>query len=94
MWHSIWLPILWPSTKWSISSLIAFFGVSEKLNYFVQKMNVTVISVIDVNIPLATVGSMDNLTKSVIKLTSWNNLFTAQTDNNRLNATCTNALSN
>ena len=39
-------------------------------------MNVTVMSVIDVNIPVATVGAMDGLTKGVIKLTSSDSLST------------------
>ena len=53
-------------------------------------MNVTAMPGIDVNIPLATVGSMDGLTKGVIKLTLSDSSSIVQFGNNRLNATCTN----
>ena len=67
------------------------FCVSHKPNCSIQKMNVTAIPGIDVNISLATVGSLNGLTKGVIKFSSPDGSSTMQTDNKRLNATCTNA---
>ena len=48
------------------------FCVSDKPNCSIPNKKITIMPGIDVNIPLATVGSMDGLTKGVIKLTSSN----------------------
>ena len=67
------------------------FCESNKQNCFITNINITEIPGINVNIPLATVGNKDGLTKGVIKLTtSDSSSSTVQTDNTRLNATCTN----
>ena len=66
------------------------FCVSDKPNCSIPNMNITAMPGIGVNIPLATVGSLNGLTNGVIKLTSPDSSSTVQTDNNRLNATCTN----
>ena len=66
------------------------FCVSDKPNCSILKKNVTAMPGINVNISLATVGNKFGLTKGVIKLSSPDSSSTLQTDNNRLNATCTN----
>ena len=67
------------------------FCVSNIQNCSITNINITVIPGINVNISLATVGNKDGLTKGVIKLTtSDSSSSTVQTDNTRLNATCTN----
>ena len=66
------------------------FCVSHKPNCSIQKMNVTAMPGIDVNISLATVGLLNGLTKGVIKLSSPDSSSNVQADNKRLNATCTN----
>ena len=66
------------------------FCESDKPNCSILNRKVTVIPGIDVNVLLATVGSENGLTKGVIKSTSSDSLSNVQTDNNRLNATCTN----
>ena len=68
------------------------FCASDKPNCSIPNMNITAMPGIDVNIPLATVGSKDGLTKGVIKLTSSDSSSIVQIDNNRLNATCTNVI--
>ena len=66
------------------------FCASDKPNCSNPNMNITAMPGIDVNIPLATVGSKNGLTKGVIKLSSSDSSSIVQIDNNRLNATCTN----
>ena len=66
------------------------FCVSDKPNCSISNKKVTAMPGIDVNIQLATVGSMDGLTKGVIKLTSSDSSSIVQIGNDRLNATCTN----
>ena len=66
------------------------FCVSDKPDCSIPNMNITAMPGIGVNIPLATVGSLNGLTKGVIKLSSPDSSSTVKTDNNRLNATCTN----
>ena len=67
------------------------FCESNIQNCSITNFNITAIPGINVNISLATVGNKDGLTKGVIKLTtSDNSSSTVQTDNTRLNATCTN----
>ena len=67
------------------------FCESNKQNCSIRNFNITAIPGINVNISLATVGNKDGLTKGVIKLTtSDSSSSTVQTDNTRLNATCTN----
>ena len=66
------------------------FCVSNKPNSSIPNKKVTVMPGIDVNIPLAIVGSKDGLTKGLIKLTSSDSRSTLPSHNNRLNATCTN----
>ena len=67
------------------------FCESNIQNCAITIFNITAILGINVNISLATVGNKDGLTKGVIKLiTSDNSSSTIQTDNTRLNATCTN----
>ena len=71
------------------------FCESNKQNCSIRNFNITAIPGINVNIPLATVGNKDGLTKGVIKLTtSDSSSSTVQTDNTRLNATCTNVTFN
>ena len=60
-------------------------------NCSITNINITAIPGINVNISLAAVGNKDGLTKGVIKLTTSEcSSSTLQTDNTRLNATCTN----
>ena len=67
------------------------FCESNIQNCSITNINITAIPGINVNISLATVGNKDGLTKGVIKLTtSDSSSSTVQTDNTRLNATCTN----
>ena len=66
------------------------FCESDKPNCSILNRKITVIPGIDVNVLLATVGSEKGLTKGVIKLTSSDSSSNVQTDNNRLNAICTN----
>ena len=67
------------------------FCESNRQNCSIRNINITAIPGINVNISLATVGNKDGLTKGVIKLTtSDSSSSTVQTDNTRLNATCTN----
>ena len=67
------------------------FCKSNIQNCSITNINITTIPGINVNISLATVGNKDGLTKGVIKLaTSDSSSSTVQTDNTRLNATCTN----
>ena len=66
------------------------FCESFQPNCSVRNKNKSVIPGIDVNVSLATVGIKDGITEGVIKLTSSDNSSTVQTNNNRLNATCTN----
>ena len=66
------------------------FCESFQPNCSVRNMNKTVIPGIDVNVSLATVGIKGGLTEGVIKLTSSDSSSTVHTNNNRLNATCTN----
>ena len=67
------------------------FCESKIQNCYIRNINITAIPGINVNISLATVGNKDGLTKGVIKLTtSDSSSSTVQTDNTRLNATCTN----
>ena len=69
----------------------ACFCESNIQNCSITNINITAIPGINVNISLATVGNKDGLTKGVIKLTtSDSSSSTVQTDNTRLNATCTN----
>ena len=60
-----------------------------------QNCSITNISIfstpgIDINVSLATVGTLDGLTQGVIRLNSSDNSFIVQYNNNRLNAICTN----
>ena len=67
------------------------FCESNRQNCSIRNINITAIPGINVNISLATVGNKDGLTKGVIKLTtSDGSSSNVQTDNPRLNATCTN----
>ena len=67
------------------------FCESNRQNCSIRNITITAIPGINVNILLATVGNKDGLTKGVIKLTtSDSSSSTVQTDNPRLNATCTN----
>ena len=67
------------------------FCESNIQNCSITNFNITAIPGINVNISLATVGNKDGLTKGVIKLTTTDSILsTVQTDNTRLNATCTN----
>ena len=67
------------------------FCVSNRQSCSIRNVYITAIPGINVNILLATVGNKDGLTKGVIKLiTSDSSSSTVQTDNTRLNATCTN----
>ena len=67
------------------------FCESNRQNCSITNVNITAIPGINVNISLATVGNKDGLTKGVIKLiTSDSSSSNVQTDNTRLNATCTN----
>ena len=67
------------------------FCESNIPNCSITNINITAIPGINVNMSLATVGNKDGLTKGVIKLTtSDSSSSTVQTDNTRLNATCTN----
>ena len=66
------------------------FCVSDKPNCSILNINIAVMPGIDFNIPLATVGLKNGLTKGVIKLTLSDNLSTLSSHSNRLNATCTN----
>ena len=67
------------------------FCESNRQNCSIRNVNITAIPGINVNISLATVGNKDGLTKGVIKLTtSDSSSTTVQTNNPRLNATCTN----
>ena len=69
------------------------FCESNRQNCTITYINITAIPGINVNISLATVGNKDGLTKGVIKLTeSDSSSSTLQTDNIRLNATCTNVI--
>ena len=71
------------------------FCESNRQNCSIRNFNITAIPGINVNIPLATVGNKDGLTKGVIKLTtSDSSSSTVQTDDTRLNATCTNVTFN
>ena len=71
------------------------FCESNRQNCSITNVNITAIPGINVNISLATVGNKDGLTKGVIKLTtSDSSSSTVQTDNPRLNATCTNVTFN
>ena len=71
------------------------FCESNRQNCSITNVNITAIPGINVNISLATVGNKDGLTKGVIKLTtSDSSSSTVQTDNTRLNATCTNVTFN
>ena len=63
------------------------FCESNKQNCSISNINITLMRGIDVNVSLATVGIKDGLTEGVVKLRSSSNV---QTDNNRLNASCTN----
>ena len=67
------------------------FCESNIQNCSIKIFNITAIPGININISLAAVGNKFGLTKGVIKLTtSDNSSSTVQTDNTRLNATCTN----
>ena len=67
------------------------FCESNMQNCSIKIFNITAMPGINVNISLATVGNKDGLTNGVVKLTtSDNSSSTVQTDNTRLNATCTN----
>ena len=69
----------------------ACFCESNRQNCSIRNITITAIPGINVNISLATVGNKDGLTKGVIKLTtSDSSSSNVQTDNTRLNATCTN----
>ena len=69
----------------------ACFCESNIQNCSITNINITAIPGINVNISLAIVGNKDGLTKGVIKLTTLDSSSsTVQTDNTRLNATCTN----
>ena len=70
------------------------FCESNRQNCSITNFNITAILGIDVNISLATVGNKEGLTKGVIKLTTSDSSSTVQTDNTRLNATCTNVTFN
>ena len=63
------------------------FCESDKQNCSISSIDITLMRGIDVNVSLATVGIKDGLTEGVVKLRSSSNV---QTDNNRLNASCTN----
>ena len=66
------------------------FCESDRQNCSIASINVMAMPGIDVNISLATVGLRNGLTEGMIKLTVSDNSSTVQTDNNRLNAICTN----
>ena len=68
---------------------VCFCG-SDKPNCSIPNRKVTAMPGIDVTIPLATVGFKEGLTKGVIKVTSSDTSTIVYTNNNRLNATCTN----
>ena len=68
----------------------ACFCELNKPNCSITNISIFAIPGIDVNIPLATVGLKDSLTKGAIKLTSSDNTSIVQYNNNRLNANCTN----
>ena len=91
----LWSPFYYPQkTSLSVVSsnpIQVFFCESNIQNCSITIFNITAIPGINVNISLATVGNKDGLTKGVIKLTtSDSSSSTVQTDNTRLNATCTN----
>ena len=66
------------------------FCVSGRQYCSIKNVNISAMPGINVKISLATVGLKDGLTKGVIKLTSSDDSYNVQTNNNRLNATCTN----
>ena len=67
------------------------FCESNRQNCSNRNITITAIPGINVNISLATVGNKDGLTKGVIKLITSDRLSSnVQTDNTKLNATCTN----
>ena len=66
------------------------FCESNAQNCIIPNINITAMPGISVNISLASVGVKDGLTRGVIKLTSDSSSSTVQTDNTRLNPTCTN----
>ena len=66
------------------------FCESNRQDCSITNITITAMPGIGVNISLATVGIKDGLTKGEIKLTASDSLSTVQTDNARLNATCTN----
>ena len=66
------------------------FCESDKQNCSISSSNITLMRGIEVNVSLATVGIKDGLTEGVIKLRSSDGSPNIQTDNNRLNASCTN----
>ena len=70
------------------------FCVSERQYCFINSININAMPGINVKISLATVGLKDGLTKGVIKLTSSDGSYSVQTNDNRLNATCTNVTFN
>ena len=65
------------------------FCESDRQNCSIASINIMVMPGINVNISLATVGLRNGLTEGVIKLTISDSSSTLQTDNNRLNANCT-----
>ena len=66
------------------------FCESNRQDCSIKSIKITAMPGIDVNISIATVGIKDGLTKGEIKLTTSDTSSTVQTDNTRLNATCTN----
>ena len=68
------------------------FCKSEIPNCSVTNISKTVIPGVDVSVSLATVGLKDGLTEGAINLSSADSSSTVQTDNNRLNANCTNVI--
>ena len=78
-------------SKVSSNPIQVCFCESNIQNCSIANFNITAIPGINVNISLATVGNKDGLTKGMIKLTTFDNSSsTVQTENTRLNATCTN----
>ena len=66
------------------------FCESDKQNCSISSINITLMRGINVNVSLATVGIKDGLTEGVIKLRSSDGSFNVQSENNKLNASCTN----
>ena len=66
------------------------FSESDKQNCSISSIDITLMLGNDVNVSLATVGIKNGLTEGVIKLRSSDSSSNVQTNNNRLNASCTN----